>query len=289
MRSQRREPEEVQPGPGSTAPGAWPLSFGAIPNEGRSLRYRVADVLRQAIIEGDLQPGQRILEEETSHRLGLSRGPVREGLRVLEQEGFVMSFPNRGTVVLPLTESEVLEVLIPIRLVLERFAFKLAMRETATSDLQSFEDALARRAADRQDRYAIAEADISFHREVFRLAGHHHSLSIWNAIAPRAKAYFIRYPATTDLMQIVHDHEQLLDALRSGDSSRLQTLLVPHISVTGIHTDPPSTVAETHPPSPPKARRRTSAETLPLENHTEPRRAKQRARPAQRRSGSRAR
>jgi DNA-binding GntR family transcriptional regulator len=217
----------------------WPVNADLIPNEGRSLRYRVADVLRQAIIEGELQPGARILEEETSQRLGLSRGPVREGMRVLEQEGFVMSFPNRGTVVLPLTEEEVREVLIPIRLVLERFAFRLAMQEATPEALEPFEDVLSRmrKAAERQDRYAVAEADIAFHRQVFRLAGHYHSLSIWNAIAPRAKAYFVRYPATLDLDKTVRDHELLLDALRNRDLEYLQELLVPHITLTGLDTD----------------------------------------------------
>ena len=72
---------------------------------------------------GRYEPGERLIEATLSTELGTSRGPVREALRQLENEGLVMSFPYRGAVVLGVSDEEVQEVLIPIRLTLERYSF----------------------------------------------------------------------------------------------------------------------------------------------------------------------
>ena len=84
---------------------------------------QVVEILRSAIIAGRYEPGERLIEATLSSELGTSRGPVREALRQLENEGLVMSFPYRGAVVLGVSDEEVQEVLIPIRLTLERYSF----------------------------------------------------------------------------------------------------------------------------------------------------------------------
>ena len=83
----------------------------------------MVEILRSAIIMGSYEPGERLIEATLSTELGTSRGPVREALRQLENEGLVMSFPYRGAVVLGVSDEEVQEVLIPIRLTLERYSF----------------------------------------------------------------------------------------------------------------------------------------------------------------------
>ena len=88
------------------------------PAAGRSRRDQVVEVLRNAIISGAYEPGERLVEATLSQELGTSRGPVREALRQLEHEGLVTSFPYRGAVVLGVSDEEVQEVLIPIRLTL---------------------------------------------------------------------------------------------------------------------------------------------------------------------------
>src|SRR5215216_6176661 len=88
---------------------------------------QVIEALRTAIISGRYEPGDRLIESALSAELGTSRGPVREALRQLENEGLVMSFPYRGAVVLGVSDEEVQEVLIPIRLTLERYSFMHAL------------------------------------------------------------------------------------------------------------------------------------------------------------------
>ena len=83
---------------------------------------------------GTYEPGERLIEATLSTELGTSRGPVREALRQLENEGLVMSFPYRGAVVLGVSDEEVQEVLIPIRLTLERFSFRKAVGQLTDDD-----------------------------------------------------------------------------------------------------------------------------------------------------------
>src|SRR4051812_5764530 len=91
-----------------------------------SLRSRASEALRTAIVEGRLQPGDRLREVELASQLGVSRAPVREALRQLEYKGLVASSPYRATEVLGVSQEEIEEVLVPIRLIIETFAFKKA-------------------------------------------------------------------------------------------------------------------------------------------------------------------
>ena len=95
---------------------------------------QVVEILRSAIIMGSYEPGERLIEATLSTELGTSRGPVREALRQLEHEGLVVSYPYRGAVVLGVSEEEIQQVLIPIRLTLERFSFTKALEQMGDAD-----------------------------------------------------------------------------------------------------------------------------------------------------------
>ncbi len=189
--------------------------------------------LRDAIVSGELQPGARLLEEEISQQLAISRGPVREALRQLEQEGLVASFPYRGCEVLGVSEEEVHQVLIPIRLTLERYSFPRAMGQMTEADLEAVENALREmeRGADAGDLKKVVETDIRFHEMVLERSGQPHTLQIWLTIEPRIRAYFHRHGRYQELRQIVRDHRELFEALRDRDEERLLGLLDQHIDV----------------------------------------------------------
>ena len=189
--------------------------------------------LRDAIVSGELQPGARLLEEEISQQLAISRGPVREALRQLEQEGLVASFPYRGCEVLGVSEEEVHQVLIPIRLTLERYSFPRAMGQMTEADLEAVENALheMERGADAGDLKKVVETDIRFHEMVLERSGQPHTLQIWLTIEPRIRAYFHRHGRYQELREIVRDHRELFEALRDRDEERLLGLLDQHIDV----------------------------------------------------------
>jgi DNA-binding GntR family transcriptional regulator len=197
-----------------------------------SLRVRITTLLRKAIVEGRLKPGDRIVEEEVSGQLNVSRGPVREALRQLEQEGLVVSFPYRGTEVVGVSQEEVDEILVPIRLTLERFAFRHALPRLTEADLDELAALVAamRTAAAEANLDALAESDVRFHELVIHRAGHPHCLQIWRTIEPRVRAHFRRdapvHPSPFDLPE---EHQELLDALRTRDEATVLAVIERHI------------------------------------------------------------
>jgi len=199
-----------------------------------SLRQRVLATLREAIVGGRFRPGDRLVEEELCQQLGVSRGPVREALRQLEQEGLVVSFPYRATEVIGVSLEEVREVLIPIRLTLERFAFRQALPRLSADDLAELEGLVAAMdaAAAAGDLEPIVEADVQFHELVLRRSAQPHCLQIWRAISPRVRAFFYRSgPRHASLAEIADEHRELLTAIGTGDVGRTLAVLEPHILV----------------------------------------------------------
>jgi DNA-binding GntR family transcriptional regulator len=197
-----------------------------------SLRRRASDVLRAAIVEGRLQPGDRLKEVEIAEQLGISRAPVREALRQLEHEGLVASLPYRATEVLGVSQEEIADVLVPIRLTLETFAFRKALPLLTDDDFEALGQLVARMraAAERGDLDELAEDDVRFHELVIERSGQPHCLQIWRLIEPRVRAYFRRdAPAHSPAEEIADEHDRLLKALMTRDEAGLVDTLTEHI------------------------------------------------------------
>jgi DNA-binding GntR family transcriptional regulator len=193
----------------------------------------VVEQLRESIISGEYAAGERLVEMTVAAQLGSSRGKIRQALRQLEHEGLVITTPNRGATAVGVSDEEVLEVLMPIRLIIERYSFCRA-RSTFTADdfaelgkqVWIIEDA-----AQRNDLRTAVEADLRFHEIVLERAGGLHTLQVWRSILPRIRIYFVRYGEHRDINEIATEHRQLLDALRGDDLDRLLSVLEEHITV----------------------------------------------------------
>ena len=145
---------------------------------------------------GSYEPGERLIEATLSTELGTSRGPVREALRQLENEGLVMSFPYRGAVVLGVSDEEVQEVLIPIRLTLERYSFMHALDRMTDEDFAELGKQvwLMEQAARRGRPRAARRGRPPLPRDrASRPPARPHTVQIWRTIWPRIRAYFFRY------------------------------------------------------------------------------------------------
>jgi len=204
-----------------------------IPPKGGLARDPIASELRNAIVDGRLQPGERLVEDRVMAWLEATRGATRDAFRQLEHEGLVISYPHRGVVVVGVTEDEVHSVLIPVRLVLEEFAFRMALEEATTADLAGLASHLwvMEQAAAAGDIDAIVQADVDFHEAVLHIAPQFHTIQIWRTIAPRIRAYFYRHFRARDLDSVVAEHRELLDALHQGDERLLLEALHRHIVV----------------------------------------------------------
>jgi DNA-binding GntR family transcriptional regulator len=194
---------------------------------------QVIEALRTAIISGRFEPGDRLIESALSAELGTSRGPVREALKQLENEGLVMSFPYRGAVVLGVSDEEVQEVLIPIRLTLERYSWALALEKLTDDDFAELGKQIWRmeQAGKADDLLKLVEADLAFHEIVISASGQQHTVQIWRTIWPRIRAYFYRYERFRSFEATVEEHRELLDALQTRDVGNVLTELERHIDV----------------------------------------------------------
>ena len=194
---------------------------------------QVVEILRGEIIAGRFEPGERLIEASLSSELGTSRGPVREALRQLENEGLVMSIPYRGAVVLGVSDEEVQEVLIPIRLTLERYSFLHALDRMTDEDYAELGKQvwLMEQAAQANDLLKLVEADLRFHDIVISSSGQTHTVQIWRTIWPRIRAYFFRYGRGKSLGTMVDEHRELLAALQSREPELMLEVLDRHIAV----------------------------------------------------------
>jgi DNA-binding GntR family transcriptional regulator len=197
-----------------------------------SRRHRVVAALRGEIVAGRLKPGDKLVESELSERMGVSRGPVREALRQLEQEGLVLLSPYRSTEVLGISQEEVEQVLVPIRLILERFAFSHALRRMNEEDFDRLEGLIREMsvAAERGDLDGIVETDVGFHEFVISKSGQPHCLQIWRAIIPRVRTYFYSDGLwRQNSEEVIDEHRELLLVLRTRDEARVLTEVDKHI------------------------------------------------------------
>lgn len=206
-----------------------------VPNPEKSLprAQQIAEALRTSIIGGRYEPGERLIETALSAELGSSRGPVREALRQLENEGLVMSFPYRGAVVLGVSDEEVQEVLIPIRLTLERYSFARALEKLTDDDFAELGKQiwLMDEAGKANDLTKLVEADLCFHEIVITASGQLHTMQIWRTIWPRIRGYFYRYERSRGFEETVEEHRILLAALQTRDPAVALAQLERHIDV----------------------------------------------------------
>lgn len=201
------------------------------PVERRSTVEIVSDELRSAIQYGSLEPGAQLGEAELAARLGVSRGPLREAMQRLVQEGLLRSEPHRGLFVVTLDEHDVADV-YTARLAIERAACELVMRSHRDAAAVALTEALKdlTKAARRRDPVAISDADQAFHETLVRSSGSPRLARMADTLLVETRmclrALQSHYPEPTDL---VEEHKALLDAIVTGDVNLLLRLIEIHM------------------------------------------------------------
>lgn len=207
----------------------------------RSTVEIVSDELRAAIRYGSLEPGAQLGEAELAARLGVSRGPLREAMQRLVQEGLLRSEPHRGLFVVSLDEHDVNDV-YTARLAIERAACQLIMREHRDAAAAELTSALRelRQAAKLRDRVAMSDADQAFHETLVRSSGSPRLVRMADTLLVETRmclhALQEHYPEPEDL---VEEHRLLVDAVLSGDEPLLLRLIEEHMtdSMERLRTD----------------------------------------------------
>jgi GntR family transcriptional regulator, rspAB operon transcriptional repressor len=200
----------------------------------RGLRVQIVERIREDIMSGRLAGGERLSEMALGRRFGVSRGPVREALVQLAQEGLVDSKPNCGVHVSMPVPISIRALIIPIRRTIETFALRLIFDELNDDDFRRWDAILKRmaKACQEMDTVAAVEQDIAFHRLLLERAGQPDLLAIWSTIVARVRGHFREvHLARRDQPIDVHaDHLELVKALRSGDRETAVQALEAHIA-----------------------------------------------------------
>lgn len=203
----------------------------------RTLKENVTEVLRQSIIDGTLPPGTEFNQAQIAERLGVSRGPIREALGQLEQEGLIESTPYKGVVVTELTPRYV-EELYSVRAVLETMALKRFMDRMTPDDLHALHDIVAqmRQAARNQNMPRLLDLDLAFHEYLLRRADHHLAYKLWKVLEVGVRrCLHIRHQIYTFLDEVVGSHPALVTAIEEGEREKAISLLYDHITESASH------------------------------------------------------
>ena len=223
------------------------MSAGA-PPPGTTAQHAL-DSLRHAIVAGELVPGQRVRQEEVADSLGVSIAPVREALRVLEQEGQVSYQPRRGYFVTELRIEDLIEI-YSLRQVLEERAARQALPTLGEDDLERItaaaEDCV--RAAERGDVAAELEANRRFHFGLLESPDHPQTMRVIRLLWDSTEAYrALYYNSPEERRRAADSHLRIVDAIRRGQADELVAELDAHRSraleiLGGILSRAPSAV-----------------------------------------------
>ncbi|EAX47391.1 transcriptional regulator, GntR family [Thermosinus carboxydivorans Nor1] len=195
------------------------------------LREVVAETLRNAINSGLLKPGERLMETQLAEELGVSRTPVREAIRKLELEGFVVMIPRRGTYVAGLSIKDINEV-FEIRTALDVLAAGLAAERITDEELEQLERLLVQigEEIDKGEIQKIVELDSMFHDILYRASRNDRLVGIINNLREqftRFRSISMAYPGR--LKNTLEEHRKLVEAIAARDIEAAQQVAREHM------------------------------------------------------------
>lgn len=206
-------------------------NFEVTMNEYLPLRDVVFNTLRQAILRGELKPGERLMEIQLANKLGVSRTPIREAIRKLELEGLVLMIPRRGAEVAEITEQNLRDVL-EVREALEELSVKLACQHATREQLEVMKEAAEtfKKSLHGDDVTKIAEADVAFHDAINMATSNKKLIQILNNLREQMYRYRVEYLKNRDVYeQLIEEHEMLIEAVESRDQERAVEVICRHI------------------------------------------------------------
>ena len=189
-------------------------------NSYQPLRETVCEALRDAIRRGILEPGERLMEVQLADELGISRTPVREAIRKLEQEGYVIMMPRRGTYVSSVSVKDVKEI-FEIRSALETLAAELATLRIEPDELIKLRTLLTEIEGhiEREDSMdKIVATDVEFHGLLYQVSRNERLVSIISNLMEqlaRFRTLSMSYPGR--LKETLAEHKAMVEAIAAGD------------------------------------------------------------------------
>jgi len=195
------------------------------------LSKKVYKILKKEIIQGSFKPGTKLSEGKFAEQMGISRTPVREALRELAAEGFVILSANQGVIVRSVSAENIKEVL-QIRSVLDGLAARLATSIITEEEIKKLENYNKKmeKLASKQDIFAYAEVDVKFHKFIANLCKNEQLIKIRKNISAQALRYRVsslRIPGR--LQKCTKEHWNIVEAIKVKDPKRADRMGQKHI------------------------------------------------------------
>lgn len=195
------------------------------------LRDVVFNTLREAILKGELQPGERLMELQLASKLGVSRTPIREAIRMLEQEGLAVTMPRKGAEVARMTLKDMEDVL-EVREALDELAARIAcakINDEQLENLKSIRDEF-KKSLDSGDVKKIAEEDVRFHDAIYEATDNAKLIALTNNIREQMYRYRVEYLKDKNNYPIlIAEHDAIVNALEQRDKEMVTAEMHTHV------------------------------------------------------------
>ena len=195
------------------------------------LRDVVFQTLRGAILKGDLKPGERLMELQLASKLGVSRTPIREAIRMLEQEGLAVTIPRKGAEVAKMTEKDMEDVL-QIRLSLEALSVRLSCENITPAALQELKVAME----DFEEKtksgqfVEMAKADVKFHEILYKASNNPKLQQLLSNLREQMYRYRVEYLKDAAIYpRLIEEHHRMYDALKEKDQKQAVAYVEKHL------------------------------------------------------------
>lgn len=195
------------------------------------LRDVVFQTLRAAILRGELKPGERLMELQLAAKLGVSRTPIREAIRMLEQEGLAITIPRKGAEVAKMTEKDMEDVL-QIRCVLEELAVRVSCHKINENELRELKVAMIEfdEKTKADNVVELAKADVTFHDLIYKAADNPKLLMLLNNLREQMYRYRTEYLKDTERhSQLIQEHHDIVKALEMRDEEQVADIIRQHL------------------------------------------------------------
>jgi len=197
----------------------------------KPLREVVFNTLREAIISGELKPGERLMEVQLAEKIGVSRTPVREAIRKLELEGLVEMLPRKGAHVSEITDKDIMDVL-EVRTSLDGLATSLAAYRMSSDELKSLNNVLAHLTGfiEKENLQGSIKRDVEFHEIIYRSSRNDKLIQISNNLREQVQRFRVIYLKDySSPKALIQEHINIIEALTAKDTMAAQKAAETHI------------------------------------------------------------
>lgn len=197
----------------------------------RPLRVKVYEEIKMKILKGEIAPGQRLMEVETSEELGVSRTPVREAIKKLEKEGLVVVEPRKGTYAAQISDSDLIEIL-EVRESLEALASQYAAKRMKAAQKEKLENVAKKyeKAVSDGKLNMMIKYDTEFHRILVEGSNNKTLISLIEQLQELLLRFrYLYYDNARRAEQNIPEHRRIVDAVVSGDENEAHAATHSHI------------------------------------------------------------